>query len=265
MQEPFSVLFSLLNYLAHIWGLSQVREKIPAGYTLRKYYVAFGYFGMASWIASMVFHTRDFVATERADYFAAGASVMYGLYYTPIRLFRLDVAPSAAPYPSRSGTSTPVYSDKTDAGGSGAGGIIRNYNKTILHLWTLFCLALYGAHVAYLTLWRWDYTYNMGANIAVGVVQNVLWTGFSLSRYRASGRGWTAWPGMIIAWVVLAMSLEVLDFPPIGRFVDAHSLWHLLTVGPTIWWYRFLVKDALDDHQNGESEKVRSTSGMKRF
>lgn len=209
----------------------------------------------------MVFHTRDFVATERADYFAAGASVMYGLYYTPIRIFRLDLPPHGASHASRSGTSTPAHVEKSD-GGAGLSSLAeRNYNRTVVHLWTVFCLALYGAHVAYLTLWRWDYTYNMGANIAVGVVQNVLWTGFSLGRYRASGRGWTAWPGMIVAWVVLAMSLEVLDFPPIGRFVDAHSLWHLLTVGPTIWWYRFLIKDSQDDRQHGEVERGRPTSG----
>lgn len=264
MQEPFSVLCSLLNYLAHVWGVSQIREKIPPSYTLRKYYIAFGYFGFASWIASMVFHTRDFMVTERADYFAAGASVMYGLYYTPIRIFRLDTPPVVNPL--RSGTSTPVYGEK-----SGATTLMRNYNQTVVHLWTLVCLALYAAHVAYLTLWRWDYTYNMGANIAIGVVQNVLWTGYSLSRYRASGRGWTAWPGLIVAWVVLAMSLEVLDFPPIGRFVDAHALWHLMTVAPTIWWYTFLIKDAQDDRQNGDMERIRSSphirsaSGMKQY
>ena len=37
---------------------------------------------------SMIFHTRDFNFTEKLDYFAAGASVLYGLYYTPIRVFR---------------------------------------------------------------------------------------------------------------------------------------------------------------------------------
>lgn len=209
MQEPFSVLFSLLNYLAHAWGIAQLQAKVRPTYRLRIYYLAFGYFGCASWVASMIFHTRDFTVTERADYFAAGASVLYGLYYAPIRIFRLDDPKRNQPW-----------------------------KHSVVRLWTLVCIALYTAHVSYLSFWRWDYTYNMGANIAIGIVQNILWTGFAWTRYIKSGRWWQAWPGMIVAWIVLAMSLEVLDFAPWGLMIDAHSLWHLGTVGPTLWWYK---------------------------
>lgn len=209
MQEPFSVLFSLFNYLAHIWGLGQIRAQIPASYSLRPYYILFGQFGCVSWLASMLFHTRDFTLTERIDYFGAGASVMYGLYYSAVRIFRLDDAAPNEPH-----------------------------KASLLRVWTALCLLLYTLHIAYLSLWSWDYTYNMAANIVVGIVQNILWTGFSIRRFRQSGRGWQAWPGLIVAWIVLAMSLEVLDFAPWGLMVDAHSLWHLGTVGPTIWWYK---------------------------
>ncbi|KAI9786592.1 MAG: hypothetical protein M1839_006141 [Geoglossum umbratile] len=206
VQEPFSVLFSLLNLLAHQHGLSQIRESMPVSYPLRKYYTWFSYFGLASWVCSMIFHTRDFRWTERLDYFAAGASVLYGLYYAPIRIFRLD-------------KRTPA-------------------KQSTLRLWTAFCSALYASHVAYLTLWRWDYTYNMAANVAVGTLQNLLWSWFSITRYKRLKKMWAAWPGLIVMWLILAMSLELLDFPPLGGYIDAHSLWHLGTVGPTIWWYR---------------------------
>ena len=207
IQEPFSVLFSLLNFLAHRYGLSKIYESIPADYPLRKYYVVFSYMGLASWLFSMMFHTRDFELTEKLDYFAAGASVLYGLYYAPIRMFRLDQ------------TKPPI-------------------KQTFLRLWSMICVLLYVAHVAYLTLWSWDYTYNMAANVAVGVVQNILWSWFSVNRYRKSKKPWAAWPGLIVAWIVVAMSMELLDFPPIKGLIDAHSLWHLGTVGPTIWWYK---------------------------
>ncbi|KAI4110757.1 MAG: hypothetical protein LQ339_001033 [Xanthoria mediterranea] len=216
VQEPCSVLFSLLNLLAHRRGMSQIKELIPAKYPLRKYYVFFGYVGMASWVFSMIFHTRDFNATEKLDYFAAGASVLYGLYYTPIRIFRLDQRKPPA-------------------------------KATLLRLWTLICASMYVAHISYLTLWRWDYTYNMAVNVAVGVVQNILWSWFSVKRYQKLKKPWAAWPGMIVAWIVLAMSLELLDFAPVRGLLDAHSLWHLGTVGPTIWWYNFLVRDAQQD------------------
>ena len=211
IQEPASVLFSLFNFLAHDHGMSKIREQIPAKYPLRRYYLLFGYFGLASWTFSMIFHTRDFNVTEKLDYFAAGASVMYGLFYSPIRIFRLD-----RPQPSVTNQSP----------------------STILRFWTFFCASLYLLHIGYLTFIRFDYTYNMAANVVVGIVQNVLWTWFSIQRYRKVGRLWAAWPGLIVAWIILAMSLELFDFPPWWGMVDAHALWHLGTVGPTIWWYR---------------------------
>src|SRR5947199_9654838 len=45
MQEPFSVLFSFLNFLAHKDGLSKIKT-IPPSYTLRKYYIWLAYIGM---------------------------------------------------------------------------------------------------------------------------------------------------------------------------------------------------------------------------
>lgn len=154
----------------------------------------------------MIFHTRDFYWTEKLDYFAAGASVLYGMYYTPIRIFHLY----------REG----------------------HRRRSVLRLWTIFCLSLYVAHVGYLTLWSWDYTYNMAANVVVGIIQNIMWTVFSVWQFQKVQRTWAAWPGLIVAWIVLAMGLELFDFPPLNRMVDAHSLWHLGTVGPTIWWYK---------------------------
>ncbi|KXL46672.1 hypothetical protein M433DRAFT_155889 [Acidomyces richmondensis BFW] len=221
MQEPASVFFSLLNFLAHDHGITKLKEQIPASYMLRRFYLLFGYFGLVSWLFSMVFHTRDFNLTEKLDYFAAGASVMYGLYFAPIRIFRLD---------------------RSEALGGRSG--------TVLRLWTLLCVSLYLMHISYLTFVRFDYTYNMAANVIVGIIQNILWTWFSITRFRKVGRLWAAWPGLIVAWIVLAMSLELFDFPPWWGMVDAHALWHLGTVGPTIWWYNFLIKDAQEDLQS---------------
>ncbi|KAI9792769.1 MAG: hypothetical protein M1816_001501 [Peltula sp. TS41687] len=227
IQEFCSVLFSLLNLLAHRRGLDKIRASIPHTYPLRSYYLTFGYLGVTSWLFSMLFHTRDLGLTEKADYFAAAASVLYGLYLAVVRVFRLDLVDH--------------HSDPH-------GGRTRG-RTALLRLWSLVCIALYAAHVAYLTLWNWDYTYNMTANVGVGGVQNLLWSWFSVRRYRRLKQPWAAWPGMIVAWIMLAMSLELLDFPPLLGLLDAHSLWHLGTVAPTIWWYRFLVKDAQEDLQ----------------
>lgn len=213
MQEPASVLFSLFNFLAHDNGIRQLKEHIPSRYPLRRYYLMFGYFGLMSWTFSMIFHTRDFNLTEKLDYFGAGASVMYGMFFAPIRIFRMD-----QPRPSSAGTN--------------------NASGSILRLWTFMCASLYLLHVFYLSFITFDYTYNMAANVVVGIAQNVLWTWFSITRFRKVGKLWAAWPGLIVAWIILAMSLELFDFAPFWGMVDAHALWHLGTVGPTIWWYK---------------------------
>ncbi|RDL42135.1 uncharacterized protein BP5553_02114 [Venustampulla echinocandica] len=215
MQEPASVFFSFLNFLAHYTGYSKIKAQVPASYPLRKYYVTFACFGMASWIFSIIFHTRDFMLTEELDYFAAGASVLYGFYYTPIRIFHMD------------------------RGGKKA--------ESLLRAWTILCLMMYAGHVAYLKLGSWDYTYNMAANVVLGLAQNMLWTWFSIRNYRSTGRLWTTWPGLVVGWILLAMSFELQDFPPLWGCVDAHSLWHLGTVGPLVLWYNFLLRDAKDD------------------
>ena len=206
MQEPASVLFSVFNFMGHYQGHKKILASIPPHYTLRKYYIWLSYFGMVSWVASTIFHTRDFTATEQADYFAAGASVLYGLYYTPIRVFRLD----------KGGPRT----------------------ESFLRIWTTTCILMFVAHVTYLKWYSWDYTYNMAANVVVGCIQNAMWTYFSVKRYKESHRIWAAWPGIVVAWVIVAMSLELLDFPPIGGHLDAHALWHLGTVFPTVLFYK---------------------------
>lgn len=224
MQEPFSVLFSIGNFWAHWQGLKKIRDQIPAHYSLRPYYEVFSYFGLAAWIFSSIFHTRDFAATEQLDYFAAGASVLYGTYYTVVRIFRLD-------------RKTPR-------------------RRSVLRVWTLLCVLLYACHVGYLKLFSWDYTYNMAANVVVGIIHNALWSWFSFHRYRKLGRTWAMWPSIAVAWVMFSMSMELFDFPPWLGCIDAHSLWHLMTIGPTILWYNFLVKDANDDIAGSERLKA---------
>ncbi|KAL2271278.1 hypothetical protein VTJ83DRAFT_649 [Remersonia thermophila] len=216
MQEPFSVLFSLGNFAAHWYGLRKlVRPRIPPAFTMRPFYERLAKLGFVTWILSAVFHTRDFRVTEQLDYFAAGASVLYGMYYAAVRLGRWDRPTAEA--------------------------------RARLRLWTALCLGLYAAHVGYLKLWRWDYTYNTLACVACGAVQNVLWCTFSWKRYRQTRQGWALWPVGVVVWVLVAMSLELFDFPPLWAALDAHSLWHLGTIPPAVVFYHFLVKDAQDE------------------
>lgn len=172
------------------------------------------------------------------DYFSAALAILYALYYTVMRL--CHIYPSERSRLSASSTSSPVKS--------------RFYT-----LWTCSCILTYLAHVSYLTLLpRFDYTYNMAFNLAIGMAHNMLWIAYALPtslpllrRFPFRPRGYrpsyASTAALFVLLTTLATSLELFDFPPWNRTIDAHSLWHLSTVPIAIFWYDFLIKDARDE------------------
>ena len=251
VQEPASVVFSLLNMVAHIRGAQEVRRWIPEWHPMKWYYFMFSIVSINAWIWSSVFHTRgtslvissdvsmnitllDIPATEKLDYFSAALAILYALFYTVTRLFHL--------YPKSSRQHLPS---------SG-----RSLTYT---LWAGLCCLAYLGHITYLTvLPRFDYTYNMAFNLGVGMTHNILWLLYSLPpafsfirRYPGRPRSYRPpFASKAAAFVLLttaATGLELFDFPPWYRTIDAHSLWHLATAPIATFWYRFLIEDALDD------------------
>jgi post-GPI attachment to proteins factor 3 len=174
-----------------------------------------------------VFHTRDLLWTERMDYFGAGANVLYGLFLAPVRVFEGYYPPKKRAGSSLAKTHTSEF-------------------KPWVYIWATLCAAGYIAHIYYLSFVEWSYTYNMMANVIAGATGNLLWSYFSVQQYRKKGNARNLWPGLCVMWIIAAMGLELLDFPPIAGVLDAHSLWHLMTVWPTMWWYVFLLADARD-------------------
>jgi hypothetical protein len=54
-------------------------------------------------------------------------------------------------------------------------------------------------------------------------------------------------PALLVAMTTAATTLELFDFPPWKRVIDAHALWHLATVPIAVLWYDFVIEDSLDD------------------
>ncbi|KAJ6258493.1 hypothetical protein Dda_6535 [Drechslerella dactyloides] len=214
VQEPFSVIFSVMNGLQFYRGLHLINKEFHSSYPLRSIFVFGAYLGMAAWFFSAVFHTRDSIPTERMDYFGAGALVLFNLFYAPIVIFR--------PF------------NRTQLSLSGSE---RKFAPWV-YFWGLACMAAYAGHVYFLQFVRWDYTYNMAANVVVGMCQNVLWIYYSITRYDRERKPWALWPAAIVLWVAFSMSLELLDFPPLFDALDAHALWHAATILPIMWMYR---------------------------
>ncbi|GBE82800.1 Protein PER1 homolog [Sparassis crispa] len=236
MQEPASVAFSVLNLLAHARGARHVQESIHDGHPMKQYYLWGAFINMNAWFWSSVFHTRDLPLTEKLDYFSAALAIMIALYYTVIRLFHLYP-------PERNGPPSTFLSPRTFASNA----------------WTCICIVAYLAHVSYLALLpRFDYAYNIAFNLAIGMLHNLLWVFYSLPSSISFIRRFPFGPesyrpkyaskaAIFVACTMLATALEVFDFPPWERIIDAHSLWHLSTVPITVFWYEFLVQDAQDD------------------
>ncbi|KAK9768113.1 hypothetical protein K7432_001515 [Basidiobolus ranarum] len=204
MQEPASVLFSILNGWGHWYHLKIIQTRVPNGYFLKPFYYGYALIGMNAWLWSSVFHSRDTSLTEKLDYFSAALTILYGLFVAILR-------------------ATHIVDRKKQA------------FVGVLHI-IPFLL-----HISYLSFYKFDYGYNMKASIGIGMLHNVAWGIIAL---RSSGHPYRWRPIASALLLTSAMSLELFDFPPILEMVDAHALWHAATVPILVYWYTFLMEDA---------------------
>ncbi|KAI8890819.1 Per1-domain-containing protein [Backusella circina FSU 941] len=211
IQEPASVVFSMLNGLMHFRYRKIIKDAIPNSYYLKHFYLGMTFIGMNAWVWSSVFHTRDTPLTEKLDYFSAGLYILYGLCVAVLRIGHL-------------------------AGWAAKG-------------WAGMCFGLFTAHVLYLSsLDRFDYTYNIIACLVVGLLQNILWLSWSLYQYSPFGdtekRSYAWMAGLSVVLISCAMAFELFDFPPLFETLDAHSAWHAATIPLSPLFYRFLLRDS---------------------
>ena len=191
------------------------------------------------WIFSMIFHTYDIGVTETLDYIGAFAIILANLNVITVRVFHLNHK--------------------------------KNWSKLLI--WQGGLLILYTYHVIRLYM-HWDYAYNMQINMIMGFSAMILWIVHSLQvarKYRANFVIYNnsiqllPYETRILAklhylrisklWLipyipiinncilVCGILLEVNDFEPWWRLVDAHSLWHLLTIFPNLIWFDWNVWD----------------------
>ncbi|KAJ2743440.1 hypothetical protein GGI20_003738 [Coemansia sp. BCRC 34301] len=206
VQEPASVIFSLLNGVMHLRSWKLVRQGIPVRHPMRRWLSIFIVIGSWTWLCSTIFHIRDFPLTEKLDYFSAGLNVLYIFFLSMARMLRL-----------------------------------KTWRQT--RALAVCCAVPYVLHIAYLSLVKFDYGYNMMANAMVGLLSNIIWFVVAFQAYRNGQPFWWK-PAVLILFTDLAFSLEAFDFSPFLDTLDAHSLWHAATIPIVTQWYDYLVKDA---------------------
>jgi len=237
MQEPAAVAFSIANLLMHVLGADWLRRGVHPAHPMRPFYITWAYVSINAWVWSAVFHTRDTPLTEKLDYFSAALAILYALYMTVVRL--LHLYPGTPAFPGRPGT------------------------RALFQGWRALATITYAGHVAYLGLApRFDYTYNIIFNTAVGLTHHILWLLFAIpgrslfTRYAGMPASYrpahASTAALTVALTTAATALELFDFPPWGRVLDAHALWHLATAPLAVLWYDFLLTDAQDPGWRGQ-------------
>lgn len=244
IQEPASVVFSILNGLAHIFGLAAYKRRVGtkggsgsgnvggsggsgssgnvggsgSGTLLMTVYAAVA---VNAWIWSSIFHTRDTDWTERMDYFSAAALLFFSLFLSIAKLF---------------------YSNSRGGGGLG------------LFLIGVGLMGWFMRYVYYLGWVRFDYGYNMTVMVALGLTFNGLWFAWGLAnrKHLRSAR-------LTMVWTVvatLAGALELLEFVPLWDTIDAHSLWHAVTVPLAYAIYRILALRKVEQQQQKHQQQA---------
>ncbi|VEU20256.1 DEKNAAC101143 [Brettanomyces naardenensis] len=230
VQELFSTLFSIANFFPHYWGFLSMWNHYenelqihgnPEAANLYWAYMVVGIVASMAWVFSTLFHLRDTWTREQLDYFFAGMTVISGLYGVGVRYFRLYLT--------------------------------KNNRKRLI--FAALIIFMYLGHVTRLLI-DWSYTYNMQADVAIGLIQDVLWISHSISTFnkrRVSKDiledltnpdvNWTLTPIALVISVSLGMTFELFDFPPMLELLDAHALWHFCTIWPALYWYPYMVRD----------------------
>lgn len=224
IQEPASVLFSILNGASHLVGWrfilgSRIKERPQ--YWMNSCYIRYFWTGIIVWTCSAIFHSRDTWLTEKLDYFAAGWSIFMWLHLSVCRTW-------------------PIV------------------NQLVQQRLFWLIISGYLVHVCKMLFHRFDYGYNLVVMCVIGMIGQVMWIYWTINNNKSVGNAESGEKNCqyryLIPWIIGLFTistavLEVGDFPPIWDVFDSHSLWHLSTIPLTFMWYLVFADDVANGHQ----------------
>ncbi|PSR93400.1 Post-GPI attachment to proteins factor 3 like [Actinidia chinensis var. chinensis] len=101
-------------------------------------------------------------------------------------------------------------------------------------------IAFVTIHILYLNFYQFDYGLNKKVCVGMGVAQLLTWASWAYVTRHLSR--WKLWA--VVIGDGLAMLLEIYDFSPYWKLIDAHSLWHAIAIPITFLWWSFIRDDA---------------------
>lgn len=254
-QEPLSVLFSLANMAVHVRYLPILRKRVPDVFPLKVTYLVHALISANAWGWSTIFHARDKPFTEKLDYFSAGAAILSSLFFTATRLFRIaPVDPRFNLYLKISLAALVVHILylSLSARFNYSYNIAISVTVGVTHnvLWLVYSLlpGLFpdGSSDPYRVTRAQLRAHKPASGISTptGGLGSPPAPITSKSALPSTSKRARRRLRLILLLLTLASLLELLDFPPLLRALDAHSLWHLSTVPIASMWYDWLIQDA---------------------
>lgn len=216
-QELFSVLFSLGNMLACLYGYFFIylgdRRSRRVGWMGSVHWLGL-WITCNTWLQSAIFHYRDTPFTEKLDYFSACLCILSSIPVVLIRIFEIK--------------------KKRD-----------QLLKVVLPM-----TVVYLQHVAYMSFVMFDYGYHVKFNAAFGITSNALWLYWSFTQPPQIKTETIKFVG----WNVAVMLMVAIDFPPYFELLDMHAIWHLCTIPVTLMWYKFIRTIDIEVVERNEKE-----------
>lgn len=223
VQEPLSTLFSILNAVPHAYELIWRRDRLaptylPAG--LRHLTMISPVGAINTWVWSTAFHAKDTVFTERMDYHFATLFMVFYLWYAICRL-TLSLWPP--------------------------------YTLSVTILAGVILIGVFSYHVWYMNFVSFDYGWNMIFTGTFVILQVVVWISWAVIMLLNAGDSPSKAKKVRLAWMIIQFQVclvgfavfEAFDFPPLFDQLDAHAVWHGLTIPLAVYWYSFREKDAM--------------------
>lgn len=223
LEEPASVLFSLLNAMPHALRLAKRREASDKAhpYFMSAHLSLYPFVAITTWLASAVFHAHKTPLTTLVDYCCALVFLCYGLWLTLRRVL---------------GSPARAQACLVFALGLGS-------------LWTRLRAMCSG---------RVSYDAHMHTCIAVAAATMLSWLAWFA--HQLLWRSGEPHPYNKFRCVLCqagfgaASLLELFDFPPVWLVLDAHALWHLATVPLGFVWYDFWDADEANMRAREQSQ-----------
>jgi hypothetical protein len=233
LEEPASVLFSMLNAIPHLYNIPRWMGVKRSDYYMRNWIVLYSFVAINAWIASTIFHMKKEENTILYDYVSALLLLCTGFFLIIRRIGKAHMSTTSI-------------------------GLI---------LTAIFGLAGYRIYLmlAFRGLILFDY--HLKTCIGIAAVTTVLWVYWIVNDNVPSGSGFltrlrTCWSPakkravLIQLWFVVASMFEIFDFPPLLRFLDAHSLWHALTIPLGMIFHEFWRIDQSEEDQSEAQNKA---------